>query len=85
MSFAVLMQRVRLCGIALAGPCSETIFRAIDLRLLNRRKLLASAGCGFGSLALTDLLRADGLLDSQHPHFAAEGEGRDLAVHGGWS
>lgn len=39
--------------------------------LFNRRKLLASAGCGIGSLALADLLHGDGLLEAlPEPHLA---------------
>ncbi len=38
--------------------------------LFDRRELLAAAGCGLGTLALADLLQADGVIDSQDPHFA---------------
>ncbi len=41
----------------------------IPARCLTRRQLLATAGAGFGSLALADLLHADGKPDLAKPHF----------------
>ncbi len=37
---------------------------------LSRRQLLSVAGCGLGTLALADLLCADGVIESAGPHFA---------------
>ncbi|MCB1125464.1 MAG: DUF1501 domain-containing protein, partial [Verrucomicrobiae bacterium] len=45
----------------------------VDLRTFtDRRTLLTRAGCGFGLLGLTDLLRSEGLLDSARQAAASE-------------
>lgn len=38
--------------------------------LPTRRQLLSLTGCGLGSLALADLLDADGVINAARPHFA---------------
>ena len=64
---------------------------------ISRRNLLVDCGMGFAGVALTAMLRRDGLLNAaelpsietlasagRKTPFRAKGQERNLAVHAGW-